>query len=239
MSYVFTILLLGSLIFLHELGHFLAAKWCNIPIATFSIGFGKKIWGFRWGNTQYQVAMIPLGGYVLPAIESDELLELPAHRQILFALGGPLMNIVAAFASIVALNVALDGLHVETVFIQPFLQTQFVIREIFVALISLMHNPEALSGVFGIMAAGGKLSKESLDWLDFCIMLNLNLAIFNLLPMLPLDGGRIVMAILQQSYAPLRRLQMPFALAGWLIMFGLMIYTTTLDISKLLQSIMV
>lgn len=57
---------LGLVIFIHELGHFLAAKWCDVHVETFSIGFGKAIPGlqFRRGETQYKVGWIPLGGYV-------------------------------------------------------------------------------------------------------------------------------------------------------------------------------
>ena len=57
---------LGLVIFIHELGHFLAAKFCDVHVETFSIGFGKAMPGcqFRRGETTYKVGWIPLGGYV-------------------------------------------------------------------------------------------------------------------------------------------------------------------------------
>jgi membrane-associated protease RseP (regulator of RpoE activity) len=57
---------LGLVIFLHELGHFAVAKWCDVHVETFSIGFGPALPGcsFRRGETTYKIAMIPLGGYV-------------------------------------------------------------------------------------------------------------------------------------------------------------------------------
>lgn len=57
---------LGLVIFIHELGHFLAAKWCDVHVTTFSIGFGPALpfCSFRWGETTYKIGMIPLGGYV-------------------------------------------------------------------------------------------------------------------------------------------------------------------------------
>ena len=57
---------LSFVIFIHELGHFLTAKWCDVKVSTFSIGFGPAIPGcsFRWGETVYKVALFPLGGYV-------------------------------------------------------------------------------------------------------------------------------------------------------------------------------
>jgi len=66
------IVLLSVLIFVHELGHFLAAKALNVKVTRFSIGFGPRIVGFTRGETEYQVASIPLGGYVKMAGEMGE-----------------------------------------------------------------------------------------------------------------------------------------------------------------------
>src|SRR5262249_41223536 len=57
---------LGFVIFIHELGHFLAAKWCDVHVQTFSIGFGPALPGcsFQRGETTYKLAVLPLGGYV-------------------------------------------------------------------------------------------------------------------------------------------------------------------------------
>ncbi len=59
-----TIIVLGVLIFVHELGHFLAAKLSRVCVLTFSLGFGPKLLGKKVGETQYQISMVPLGGYV-------------------------------------------------------------------------------------------------------------------------------------------------------------------------------
>ncbi|MDX1578243.1 MAG: site-2 protease family protein, partial [Gemmatimonadota bacterium] len=59
-----TILVLGVLIFVHELGHFAAAKSVDIAVPRFSIGLGPKMVGFRRGETEYVISWIPLGGYV-------------------------------------------------------------------------------------------------------------------------------------------------------------------------------
>jgi regulator of sigma E protease len=66
---------LGLVIFIHELGHFLAAKWCDVHVQTFSIGFGPPLFGicaFRWGETNYKIAWLPLGGYVKMVGEGDD-----------------------------------------------------------------------------------------------------------------------------------------------------------------------
>lgn len=67
---------LSFIIFIHELGHFLAAKWCDVNVTTFSIGFGPAIPGckFKWGETTYKLAVLPLGGYVqmVGQVDGDE-----------------------------------------------------------------------------------------------------------------------------------------------------------------------
>jgi regulator of sigma E protease len=67
---------LSFVIFIHELGHFLVAKWCDVHVTTFSIGFGPAIPGcrFQWGETTYKLALFPLGGYVqmVGQVDGDE-----------------------------------------------------------------------------------------------------------------------------------------------------------------------
>lgn len=67
---------LGLVIFIHELGHFLAARWCDVQVQVFSIGFGPALPGcsFKWGETTYKLALFPFGGYVqvLGQVDGDE-----------------------------------------------------------------------------------------------------------------------------------------------------------------------
>ena len=67
------ILGLGLVICIHELGHFLAAKWCDVHVKTFSIGFGPAVpfCSYKWGETTYMIGIIPLGGYVSMVGEGD------------------------------------------------------------------------------------------------------------------------------------------------------------------------
>lgn len=95
---------IGLVIFVHELGHYLAARWCGVRVETFSLGFGPKLLGFRRGHTLYQVALVPLGGYCRMAGEERRLEglppepdELPAQsvgaRFFIYS-GGVLMNML-------------------------------------------------------------------------------------------------------------------------------------------------
>jgi regulator of sigma E protease len=66
------IIVLGFLIFAHEAGHFAMAKLFRVRVLVFSFGFGKRLFGFRKGDTDYRVSLIPLGGYVRMAGDSPE-----------------------------------------------------------------------------------------------------------------------------------------------------------------------
>ncbi|MDH5457252.1 MAG: RIP metalloprotease RseP [Nitrospinota bacterium] len=98
---------LASLIFIHELGHFLIARKCGVIVEKFSIGFGPKIIGFKSGGTEYLIAAIPLGGYVKMKGE-DPTEELPdtqgsfsaasVYQRLAIAFGGPLFNVLFAIA---------------------------------------------------------------------------------------------------------------------------------------------
>jgi regulator of sigma E protease len=96
---------LGVLIFVHELGHFLAARRLGVRVLTFSLGFGPKILRFVRGDTEYCISAIPLGGYVKMAGESpddprsgapDEFLSKTKWERFQILIMGPVMNIVLA-----------------------------------------------------------------------------------------------------------------------------------------------
>ena len=65
------VVVLGGLIFFHELGHFAVARWLGMGVSTFSLGFGPKILKYRKGKTEYALSLVPLGGYVALVGESD------------------------------------------------------------------------------------------------------------------------------------------------------------------------
>jgi regulator of sigma E protease len=96
---------LGVLVFVHELGHFMAARWNGVRVLTFSLGFGPKLLKFRRGDTEYCVSVIPLGGYVKMAGESpedprsgqsDEFLSKSKWQRFQILIMGPAMNLLLA-----------------------------------------------------------------------------------------------------------------------------------------------
>src|SRR5213082_1755651 len=72
MTYLAPLLVFGLVVFVHELGHFLAAKAMGVYAPRFSIGFGPALWRHRWGETEYVLALLPLGGYVRMASREDQ-----------------------------------------------------------------------------------------------------------------------------------------------------------------------
>lgn len=76
LAWLAPIVVLGLVIFVHELGHFLAAKWTGVYAPRFSIGFGPAIWRKRRGETEYVLAALPLGGYVRMASREDETMAM-------------------------------------------------------------------------------------------------------------------------------------------------------------------
>lgn len=112
------VLVLGIMIFVHEGGHYLAARLIGVRVLMFKLGFGKYIWSFTRGHTEYGVAWFPVGGYVklfgdpteveggeeevaledIPEADKAEALHFrPAPQKLLVFVTGPLMNIVLAF----------------------------------------------------------------------------------------------------------------------------------------------
>ena len=239
MSYLLIFCTVSLLIILHELGHFLAAKRLGIPIARFSVGLGPKVWGFKMGKTEYWLSLIPCGGYVLPAMKDEEAFDkIPLKNRILFSLAGPAANILGAFLGLSLMNIIKLGCSVNSAIILPLEQIWQMAVQIGAAIPLLFSQPEHLSGIVGIVAAGSTLVGLSfVKLLQFSVLLNVNLAVFNLLPILPLDGGKIVMGLLRKIHQPLRRLEVPLTLAGWVLLAGLTLYATALDLARVAHGI--
>src|SRR2546421_10131234 len=109
---VVALLVLSVIIVIHELGHFLVAKFFKIKVETFSVGFGPRLFGFHRGDTDYRISAFLLGGYVKMAGETPadtitgeayEFLSKPKSQRFLVAAAGTAMNAVLAIGLIIGL----------------------------------------------------------------------------------------------------------------------------------------
>ncbi|MGE3763379.1 MAG: site-2 protease family protein, partial [Kofleriaceae bacterium] len=103
MSVLYFLLLVGVLVLIHELGHFVAAKLLDVKVLTFSIGYGRPIVRVKLGETDYQIGAFPLGGYVrILGIASDDeapntgrsFSDLPLWKRLFIVLAGPAANLL-------------------------------------------------------------------------------------------------------------------------------------------------
>jgi regulator of sigma E protease len=151
---------LGFIIVIHELGHFLVAKFFKIKVETFSVGFGPRLFGFRKGETDYRISAFPLGGYVKMAGDTPsealtgeeyEFLSKPKWQRFLVAAAGPAMNILLAVALIA-------GLYMYGTDVPEFLVGKAVINVV---------EPESPADVAGIKPGDQIVAfdgRESPDW---------------------------------------------------------------------------
>src|SRR3954466_6878528 len=102
---------LGIMILVHEFGHYAAAKFFGVRVEVFSIGFGKRLLGFRKGDTDYRISALPLGGYVKMTGENFmeersgepyEFMSHPRWQRFVIAIAGPAMNLILAVGLLTA-----------------------------------------------------------------------------------------------------------------------------------------
>ncbi|MBM3382980.1 MAG: RIP metalloprotease RseP [Betaproteobacteria bacterium] len=113
--FVAFIALVGVVVFVHELGHYLAGVWMNIAIEEFSLGFGPTAWSFKRGRTEYKLCWLPLGGYVRffgqesgeaipPELEGRALNTAPVYKRSIISAAGPFANFVLSLVVMVVLS---------------------------------------------------------------------------------------------------------------------------------------
>jgi len=127
-------LVLGVLVFVHELGHYAVAKLFRVRVEVFSLGFGKRLVGFQRGDTDYRISLLPVGGYVKMAGENPmedragdpgEFMSHPRWQRFLIAIAGPVMNVLLALGLLTGLYMfhhdypAASRMPVDVVWVNP------------------------------------------------------------------------------------------------------------------------
>ncbi len=117
MKILIGVCVVGLLIFVHEFGHFITAKFFNVKVDEFAIGMGPKIFGFKKGETLYSVRLFPFGGYVKMEGEEDDsenqraFCNKPVWQRFLIAFTGAFMNILLGFVLVLCLAISTDKLY--------------------------------------------------------------------------------------------------------------------------------
>lgn len=229
--------LLGFLIFIHELGHFLVAKLFRVKVKQFAIGFGPTIWKKQGKETSYELKAIPMGGFVNMLGEEEPVEDERAYnkksipKKICILLAGGTVNIL--FGLIVCAIVASSILGVQKgiKFTGEFLGASLQgVVELFTGKV----KAEQLVGVVGI----SDMVIETSGFRDFVYMMaiiSVSLGVTNLLPFPPLDGGKIFLLLLEAiRRKPLKQnTEMGIQMAGFALLIGLSIFVTYNDIARI------
>jgi len=240
-----TILLFGLLIFVHELGHFLAARAFDVKVTDFAIGMGPAIWKRQKGETLYAIRAIPIGGYCKMEGEDEEEKSDRSFSakswwaRIIVLVSGALMNIILGFVLCLILVITSPAeLGFFGTIGVAWTWTWGMVAEIFNFIGMLFGGEvgiEVLSGPIGVGEAVGEMARLGMWQVGvLAAFMTVNLGIMNLLPLPALDGGRIIFTLFEgitgKKLAPEKEGIIHFV--GIVLLFGLMIFVTYNDIVR-------
>lgn len=229
--------LLGFLIFIHELGHFLVAKLFGVKIKQFAIGFGPTIWKKQGKETSYELKAIPMGGFVNMLGEEEPVEDERAYnkksipQKIAILLAGGTVNIIFGLIICAIIASSILGFQKGILFTGEFIGETFKgITRIFTGQV----KAEQLVGVVGI----SDMVVETSGIRDFVYMMaviSVSLGVTNLLPFPPLDGGKIFLLLIEAiRKKPLKQnTEIGIQMAGFVLLIGLSIFVTYNDIVRI------
>lgn len=262
MIIIITLLVLGLIIFLHELGHFYTAKKYNMPVSEFSIGMGPLIYSTKYNGTQYSIRAIPIGGYV--SIEgmleiskddkefshmSDEEIKIYNERgfnsksklkRLVVLLAGIFMNFLTAIIALFILGLVNKANLIEAfnfsikVFIFVFVNTLESLKNLITGVVSVKN----LVGPIGLPALVRVAVNEAgyISLLNIFALLSINIGILNLLPIPALDGGRVIFIIMEALGIKVnKKIEEKLQIFSMILLLGLMVFVFYNDILRLIK----
>ncbi len=199
---------LSMVVVIHEFGHFSACKWFNVGTPVFSVGFGPSLISTTINNTKFQLAALPLGGYV--TIDPTDFDEQSYTHKLIIMIAGIIFNLGFAFIAFVYLKY-LSPTRPEYSILAPEdiqkIKTLNINRLKVLASITskvLARKNNTVIGPIGIINLIGKSLALGFDFFLFTnALLSVNIAIFNLLPIPFFDGGQIAMLTISTLTGPL------------------------------------
>jgi len=217
---------IGILITIHELGHALAAIACGVKVEKFSIGFGPG-WKIKNVPKLNEIVISPfiIGGYA--KINPKALSQKSFLKQFIVYISGILANILFAIVLLIISGYDLwSAIHGSIIFIID--TWSLIISRILDGSIST----DMFMGPIGI---GQMLATTTDSYLLLLVTLSLGLAIFNLLLLPPLDGGRILISLLEKIFGPqkIKNISNVLMIVGIILLITLFVFITYNDIIKL------
>ena len=223
-----TLILLGILVIIHEGGHFCIAKLCKVKVNEFSIGFGKALWSKQGKETKYSVRLIPLGGYVSLEGEdehSDEegsFSKASIWKKIAIVSAGAIVNILFGLIVYFILVSVHYGIEVAMNSTWNFMGA---LAESIKILFTGGTKIDDLAGPVGITAIVSQTSSLT-DFVYLLSVISLSLGITNLIPIPPLDGGKLLLYIIEAiKRKPLKdEISLKIQMIGFSFIIGLSLF---------------
>lgn len=245
MNLIFTLLILSLLIFVHEFGHYAAARIAGVHVKEFAIGFGKKLFSFEKNNTIYSLRIIPLGGFCnlqgMIEVEGEEgsnFVEKSVLWRILIISAGAIMNVLLAIILLFIMGFVVYNVPFTQAVVGGVQSTGLIIQSIFMALQDTIAGGGAadVAGPVRIVTIVGESVGQSGMVLFLAALISINLGIMNLLPVPGLDGSRIIFLLVEAIKGkPVSPKKEAFVHGiGLVFLFAVMVFVTYQDIVRLL-----
>ena len=231
------IVMLGFLVFIHEGGHFLVAKLSKVKVNEFAIGFGPTIFTKEKGGTKYALRLIPLGGFV--SMEGEEehsdaegsFSNANIWKRIAIVAAGGLVNIIFGLFVYLILLLTITDIYTALISVKNYLILVFIsLKDLFTGGMS----PNQMVGIVGISGIVANTNGVQ-DYFSIMASISVSLGITNLLPFPPLDGGKIVLYLIEAIRRKPLKEETILKIQAWgfAAIIALVIYVTYNDILKI------
>lgn len=232
------IFILGFLVLIHETGHFVVARLCKVKVKEFAIGFGPTIWRKQGKETKYALRLIPLGGFVNMEGEeerSDEegsFSKASIPKRIAIVAAGGLVNIIFAIVVYTILMTVMTGNFGKALsYTGDF---AFSIIESLKLIFSGGVSVDQLMGPVGISEVVAQTTGIA-EFVYILAVISLSLGVTNLLPFPPLDGGKIVLLLIEAiRRKPLKEsTEVKIQMIGFMLLITLSVFVTYNDVTRI------
>jgi len=207
------------LVLVHEAGHFFAAKRFGIRVDEFGFGFPPKLFGWKYGETEYTINLLPIGGFVKIFGESPDgesingtdagrsLINKPKYQQAIVLFAGVFANFLLAWLLFsIGLMLGATKFSFFPALWEGLKFTLFITKETLIGLYTLIIESlqgrgslESVTGPVGMVRIVGDAYNFGFAYLfSFTGLISINLAIINLIPLPALDGGRLFFLLIEK-----------------------------------------